>query len=351
MKLVTYEVKARELTIHGSPQARIGWVSDGWIIDIGFAQEWATLHRGLPVTRVLPTEMLPFLETGREGMQTLIRLAGEMEGEDPFTLQVEGEPVAMRETEVNLLPPLPIPRSFRDFYAFEQHVKTARASRGLEMVREWYEIPVFYFSNPHTLIGPGAPVEKPRNTRELDYELEVAFVIGAKGRDIPAEKALEHIAGFCILNDWSARDLQRQEMKVGLGPAKGKDFATSIGPWLVTMDELEDRRQGDHFDLTMVARVNGRELSRGNVRDLTHTVARMVERASQNCTLWPGDLIGSGTVGTGCILELGTEIQPWLEPGDEVELEIEHLGVLRNRIVASGEKRIFADSREKGLTP
>ncbi|PTX53661.1 fumarylacetoacetate (FAA) hydrolase [Melghirimyces profundicolus] len=341
MKLVTYTVKKTELTISGDEPAgaRIGWVQDGHIVDVGFAQEWATLNKGLPITRVLPTDMLAFLESGEEGMEILFRVTDVLKGENPASLEVEGEPVAIPLDAAELAAPLPGPRSFRDFYAFEQHVKTARARRGLEMVPEWYEIPVFYFSNPHSIVGPDAPVEKPPNTGELDYELEVAFVIGKGGRDIPAERALDHVAGFSVLNDWSARDLQRKEMKVGLGPAKGKDFATSVGPWLVTLDELEDRRQGDRFDLTMTARVNGRELSRGNVGDLTHSFARMIEQASKNCTLLPGDLIGSGTVGTGCILELGTEVHRWLEPGDVVELEIEKLGVLKNRVIPPGEGR------------
>jgi fumarylacetoacetate (FAA) hydrolase len=240
---------------------------------------------------------------------------------------------------VKLGAPLPRPHSFRDFYAFEQHVKTARARRGLEMVPEWYQFPVFYFSNAAAIVGPEAEIIRPAATERLDYELEIACVIGKPGVDIPVSEAEGHIAGFCLLNDWSARDLQSEEVKVGLGPAKGKDFATSIGPYLVTLDELEDVRipgeQGSRYDLTMVARVNGAEYSRGNFRDIFYTFAEMISRASADCPLYPGDLIGSGTVGTGCILELGEEY-PWLQPGDVVELEAERLGVLRNVI---GEKR------------
>jgi len=216
--------------------------------------------------------------------------------------------------EVELRPPVLHPPSVRDFYAFEQHVKTARANRGLEVPPEWYEIPVFYFSNPAAIFGPEDEIPYPPGTNELDYELEVAAIIGVDGA----------IGGFTVMNDWSARDLQRKEMKVGLGPAKGKDFATSLGPIVVTPDEF-DGSEGE-----MVARVNGEERSRGNLRDLNWPWERLLEQAARNTHLVPGDVIGSGTVGTGCILELGDG--RWLRPGDEVELEVEGLGVLRNRI-------------------
>lgn len=233
-------------------------------------------------------------------------------------------------------PPIPRPRSFRDFYAFEEHVKTARSRRGLAMIPEWYDFPVFYFSNAAAFSGHKAEIHRPKATVRLDYELEIACVIGKAGVDIPVEQAAEHIAGFAILNDWSARDLQLEEVKVGLGPAKGKDFATSMGPWLVTPDELEGVKipgaKGDRYDMTMVARVNGVEYSRGNFRDIHYTFAEMIARASADCPLYPGDVIGSGTVGTGCILELGEEKGGWLQPGDVIELEVERLGVLRNTI-------------------
>jgi fumarylacetoacetate (FAA) hydrolase len=216
--------------------------------------------------------------------------------------------------EVELRPPVLHPPSVRDFYAFEQHVKTARASRGLEVPAEWYELPVFYFSNPAAIYGPEDAIPMPPDTSELDYELEVAAVIGAQGK----------IGGFTIMNDWSARDLQRAEMKVGLGPAKGKDFATSIGPILVTPEEL------DGSGGTMVARVNGEERSRGNLADMHHSWDAIVGHAARNTHLRPGDILGSGTVGTGCILEHGDG--RWLQHGDVVELEVEGIGVLRNRV-------------------
>ncbi len=239
------------------------------------------------------------------------------------------------EAGLAFLPPVPRPPTFRDFYAFEQHVKTARGHRGLDMVPQWYEIPVFYFSNPLVMVGHDRPVAPPPGCRELDFELEIGAVIGRGGRDLSPDTAENHIAGYCVLNDWSARDLQRQEMLVGLGPAKGKDFATGLGPWLVTPDELDDVKTDKGYDLVMTARRNGRELSRGNWRDIHFGFGEMLARASRGVDLHPGDVIGSGTVGTGCILELRPETAGgWLQPGDELELEIERLGILRNRIVA-----------------
>jgi 2-keto-4-pentenoate hydratase/2-oxohepta-3-ene-1,7-dioic acid hydratase in catechol pathway len=236
-------------------------------------------------------------------------------------------------SDLLLKAPLPQPRSFRDFYAFEQHVKTARENRGLKMIREWYEIPVFYFSNHLAIKGPMDEIAIPPKCGWLDYELEIACIIGKKGRNIRAEDADNFIFGYCILNDWSARDLQRKEMKVGLGPAKGKDFATSIGPWIVTKDELEPLKVGKGFNLAMKARVNGVTLSEGNMKDIYFSFAEMIERASEGVTLYPGEIIGSGTVGTGCILEHGNKVLRWLKPGDDIELEIEGLGVLKNTIV------------------
>src|SRR5439155_1133906 len=194
-----------------------------------------------------------------------------------------------RLTDVDLRPPVLYPPAVRDFYAFEQHVKTARALRGLEVPPEWYELPVFYFSNPAAIYGPDDEIPRPPDTAELDYELEVAAVIGARGQ----------IGGFTIMNDWSARDLQRAEMKVGLGPAKGKDFATSLGPVLVTPDEF------DGSTGAMIARVNGEERSRGQLADMYHSWEAIVAHAARNTRLRPGDLLGSGTAGTGCFLEHG----------------------------------------------
>ncbi len=244
-----------------------------------------------------------------------------------------------RPGEFRFLPPVMRPPTFRDFYAFEQHVKTARAQRGLAMIPAWYEIPVFYFSNPGALVGHEASVCAPAGCAELDYELELGIVIGRGGKNIAPAHAWAHVAGFTVLNDFSARDLQRNETAVGLGPAKAKDFATGVGPWLTTRDECADRSDGERLSLEMIARVNGRELSRGNVASLHHPIPRLIAQASRDAELFPGDLLGTGTVGTGCILELGAaHTGGWLRPGDVVELEIERLGLLRTRIVARTEE-------------
>jgi 2-keto-4-pentenoate hydratase/2-oxohepta-3-ene-1,7-dioic acid hydratase in catechol pathway len=205
------------------------------------------------------------------------------------------------------------------------------------MIPEWYKFPVFYFSNHLAIKGDGEEIIKPRKSDCLDYELEIACIIGKEGRNITKEGADEYIFGYCILNDWSARDLQQEEIKVGLGPAKGKDFSTSIGPWIVTKDELEPFRQGKGFNLSMRTRVNGILLSEGNMKDIFYSFAEMIARASEGVTLYPGEIIGSGTVGTGCILELGQAVHRWLEPGDRVEMEIDKLGVLKNRIIVGKE--------------
>jgi fumarylacetoacetate (FAA) hydrolase len=220
--------------------------------------------------------------------------------------------------EVVLRAPVLHPPVVRDFYAFEQHVKTARGARGLEVPAEWYEEPVFYFSNPAAIFGPEEEVPYPQGSDELDYELELAAIVGAGGA----------IGGFTVMNDWSARDLQRAEMRVGLGPAKGKDFATSLGPVVVTPDEF------DGTTGAMVARVNGEERSRGDLASMYFSWERIVARAALNTRLLPGDVLGSGTVGTGCILELGDG--RWLQPGDLVELEVEGIGVLRNTVGPRG---------------
>jgi fumarylacetoacetate (FAA) hydrolase len=232
--------------------------------------------------------------------------------------------------------PLPPVRTIRDFYAFEQHVLTCRRQRGLGMVPQWYEVPVFYFSNPHSVIGHGDEVVPPQETRELDFELEIAAVVGHEARDLPADdRALDCLLGFTIYDDFSARDLQRQEMAVGLGPAKGKDFANALGPAVVPLERLADRYADGRLRLRMEAAVNGRVVSRGDAETMHWTWPQLLAHASRDATLYPGDVLGSGTVGGGCILELGPEnVGGWLAPGDVVTLSVERLGVLENRIAA-----------------
>ncbi|MFL7867759.1 MAG: fumarylacetoacetate hydrolase family protein [Anaerolineales bacterium] len=236
--------------------------------------------------------------------------------------------------EARLHAPIPRPPTLRDFYAFEQHVRTANQNRGREVPENWYKFPVFYFTNPNSIFGPEEEVPYPPYTQALDYELEIAAVIGKAGVNISPEEAPKHIFGYTIFNDWSARDVQRTEMKVALGPAKGKDFASSLGPVIATADEFATGllSKPGVYEAAMVARVNGEERSRGNFKDIYWSFGQIIARASESVMLYPGDVIGSGTVGTGCLLELTKGQGPWLQPGDTVELDIEGIGVLRNSV-------------------
>jgi fumarylacetoacetate (FAA) hydrolase len=232
-------------------------------------------------------------------------------------------------------PPILRPPSLRDFYAFEGHVKTMWERRGGTVPEAWYRLPIFYFSNVSEIRGPDDPVWCPAASQELDYELEVAALVDTPAHDLDAQNGERAIGGYMIFNDWSARDLQREETTVRLGPAKGKDFASSIGPWLVTPDELADARQGKGYELSMTASVNGVELSRGSWASAQFSFGEMVARASADVRLRPGDLLGSGTVGTGCLLEIMDEtLGRWLEPGDTVSLAVERLGELVTPITA-----------------
>ncbi len=268
--------------------------------------------------------------------------AAEMVRKDPHDV-IDLDVPQLRAPVAHLLAPVPHPPTVRDFYAFEQHVRTARQRRGLEMDPDWYELPVFYFSNPYAICGPDDVVPIPPGCAETDYELEVAAIVGMGGADLAPEDARRHIAGYCVMNDWSARDVQRREMKLSMGPVKGKDFATSIGPMLVTPDELEDTRRDRSFDLAMIATVNGVEYSRASLADIYWSFEEMLAYASRGTRVETGDVIGSGTCGTGCILELsmvhGHERYPWLQPGDVVELAVDRLGTLRNRVVAGAPLR------------
>jgi fumarylacetoacetate (FAA) hydrolase len=322
-------------TLPDSPRSmRIGALAGQAVIDLEAARTWAQGARGIP-TEPLPGTLLELIHAGPRAWDDVRRLVRALEGEDPTRLRGAGRrPVGHPLEDVRLRAPLPRPMGLRDFYAFEAHVRAAHQARGREVPEEWYQFPVFYYSNPGAIYGPMEIVPYPSYSQALDYELEVACVIGAPGGDIPAERAEEFVFGYTVMNDWSARDEQRREMRVGLGPAKGKDFATSLGPWIVTPDELQDRAAGRPgvYDLAMVARVNGAERSRGNWKDLHHSFGDMIARASTDVLLLPGEVIGSGTVGSGCLLELTRGEGPWLQVGDEIELEIERLGVLRNKV-------------------
>ncbi|WP_243291389.1 fumarylacetoacetate hydrolase family protein [Bacillus sp. FJAT-47783] len=308
MKLVTFETK------DGSQL--LGWVkNEQFVIDLHSVTEGK-----------VPDNMLDFLEHHEEYTEHL------------HSLKTFPTSSIYPLSEIKLLAPLPNPKSFRDFYAFEEHVKNARKRRGLEMIPEWYELPVFYFSNHQAITGPEVEIQFPKESLLWDYELEIACIIGKEGRDIKADEADDYIFGLTILNDWSARDLQKKEMKVGLGPAKGKDFATSIGPYIVTKDELAPFKEKNRYHLEMTAKVNGKLLSSGDAKDMYYTFGQLIEHASRDVTLKRGDIIGSGTVGTGCILELGTDQHRWLKSGDVVELSITGLGTLKNIVKGGNEK-------------
>lgn len=236
--------------------------------------------------------------------------------------------------EVELLAPIQNPLSFRDFSGFKEHLETIAQNLGLTPPKEFYEFPPFYFSNAMSIRGPEYKVSAPSESQMLDYEFEVVCVIGKRGINIKEADAHEFIWGYTILNDWSARDLQFKEMPVNLGPAKGKDFATSIGPYLVTKDELEDNLNPDgRYNLKTKLTVNGELVRENNLVSITHTFGAMIERASKDVMLYPGELIGSGTIGGGCILERGIKNVTWLVSGDRIEMEVEKLGVLETEVL------------------
>ena len=252
-----------------------------------------------------------------------------------FEAREDDDDAVLAAADLAFGPPVLQPPTVRDFYAFEGHVRTMWERRGGEVPETWYRLPVFYFSNVSEIRGPDDPVWRPAASVELDYELEVAALVDTPALNLDPARAEEAIGGYTIFNDWSARDLQREETVVRLGPAKGKDFASSFGPYLVTPDELATARAGNAYDLTMTASVNGTETSRGTWSDVQFSFAAMLARASADARLRPGDLLGSGTVGGGCLLEVReTTLGRYLEPGDVVELSIERLGTLRTPIVA-----------------
>ena len=290
----------------------------------------------------LPISMAMFLNYWDDVMP--LALAAEKSVKDGHGRTIVSSPYE----GADLLAPIPHPTSCRDGYAFRQHVAAARRNRNVEMIPEFEQYPIFYFTNHNSIQGPGPIYCMPDHFNKLDFELEAAVVINRAGRNIKADEADDYIAGLMIMNDMSARELQMEEMKLNLGPAKGKDFATVIGPMLVTLDELQpfeipckEGHTGKSWSLGMKCWVNGVQVSEGNVGDMDWTFAEIIERCSYGVNLYAGDVIGSGTVGTGCFLELnGTgklndpNYQPqWLQEGDVVEMEIDGLGRLTNNIV------------------
>ncbi len=288
-----------------------------------------------------------------------VALAGETLLKEGQRAVSGGQPIE----NLRLMAPVPFPSSCRDGYAFRQHVAAARRNRKVDMIPQFDEYPIFYFTNHHSIQGPGPIRCMPDHFEKLDFELEAAIVISKHGKNIRVAEADKHIAGLMIMNDMSARTLQMEEMLLNLGPAKGKDFSTVIGPWLVTLDELEPfitapkpNHQGLSWNLNMTCKVNGIQVSAGNLGDMEWTFAEIIERASYGVDLYPGDVIGSGTVGTGCFLELnGTGKlndpnfkEQWLQAGDIVEMEIDKLGILTNSIVREEEDWSILKQKKTG---
>jgi len=331
VKLVTFAPP------HQESRARAGIIAGEVVIDIGIALEAARRHHDIPMPHSLeplqsvPLTMGQLLELGQDMMndldlivQALLKIWHGQLAETTWAFPAQ---------RVLLKAPLTEPRTLRDFYAFEAHVRTIRERKGQRVPQEWYEFPAFYFSNTSCIYGPSEVVPYPSYSSALDFELEIACVIGKKGIDIRVDDAEEYMAGYTIMNDWSSRDIQEKEVRIGLGPAKAKDFATSLGPYLVTPNELATRKiSPGRYDLPMSAQVNGIPLSQGNLKDIHWSFCQMIARASQDAYLYPGAVIGSGTVGTGCILELGTERHRWLQPGDRVDLTVDGLGTLSNTV-------------------
>ncbi len=336
MKLVSYVERPVD------PQTAIiklgALLNDHCVIDLHVAQTWAQGARGFRA-RDLPSTMHSLLRAWSDTYEHLRTLLDLLASEDCLQLRGAGRrPVARQRSEVFLLSPLREVRTLRNFCAFELHVRNTFRLQGKPIPQAWYEVPVFYYCNPLTISGPDEPLPMPRQGTALDYELGVACFIGKQGFDISPEEAADHIAGYTIMNNWSLRDVQQQEMSMGLGPTKSKDFATTLGPALVTPDELEDRQIGEgaelRYDLVMTGQVNGVEQSHGNLRDIHWTFAQMIAHASQDVTLFPGEVIGSGAVGTGSLSEAEAEGgNEWLKPGDIVTLEVEQLGRLETQII------------------
>jgi 2-keto-4-pentenoate hydratase/2-oxohepta-3-ene-1,7-dioic acid hydratase in catechol pathway len=317
MKLVTFLNKNQE--------SRIGWLVGENVVDMRLANI------------DLPTDMLSFIDNHEEYFR-IIKSLGQVEPHYALS-------------EVKLLAPLPNPRSFRDWVGFEMHMQNASRSFGHKIGQAWYEMPIFYFTNHQAIYGPEDQIKRPEKESKLDIELEMACIIGKKGKDITAENAKPYIFGYTVFNDWTARAIQKVEMEVPLGPHKGKDFANAIGPCIVTADEMDLYRvpfdesvfqapvsvpvvKRDRFNVKMTSKINGQIVCEGNYKTVYFNFEQMIERASENnVTLMPGDILGSGTVGWGSLIENNFTVHRPLEPGDIVELEIQGIGILRNTVV------------------
>lgn len=322
MKLVTYSSVAWDCT------PRIGVVVDDVVFDLkaAVAKNFETGHTAATARdfadKMVGSDMTAFLERGVEAMK-LARQA--VDRVLPDSLGLDDRPITLAPSAIQLLAPVPRPLSIRDTISFEGHMRAFERRTGKRTPDLWYDRPVYYKGNPASVVGSGADVLWPPYTEKLDYELEFGIIISKRGRDIKEEDAGSYVGGYLIFNDFSARDIIPGEVSVNLGPSKGKDFDTgnSMGPWLVTPDEI------DPSDLRMEARINGETWSVGNSGDMYWSFDQIIAFISRSETLHPGDFIGSGTIENGC----GDEMNRWLEVGDSVELEVAGLGVLQNRIV------------------
>ena len=318
MKLVTF--KTKEGTVH------TGWLKAEGVVEMQKAD------------KRLPNDMLAFIDN-HESYFKIIK-ENRLEELMPHYQLID----------IRLMSPLTNPRSIRDYLSFEQHMLNASKTFGHSIGEAYYDIPVFYYTNHNAVFGPQDEIKRPKNETKMDFELELAVVMGKKGSDIPEDETDDYIFGYTIFNDWTARSLQREEMTLPLGPAKGKDFANAFGPCIVTKDEFEQysctisrathpehltmpKTTGDRFDVKMSARINGETICEGNYKTAYWTFAQMIKRASDNVTLLPGDILGSGTVGWGSLIENNFSAHRPLEPGDQVELEIEGIGVLSNKVI------------------
>jgi 2-keto-4-pentenoate hydratase/2-oxohepta-3-ene-1,7-dioic acid hydratase in catechol pathway len=311
VRLVTFEVPTPL-----GPVERLGALRGSKIADLNLAARRRYRAKGLPrpdarADFFVPPCLLGLLDGGAEAMaeaRAALKAAGPAELFDPKTVRLKA--------------PLPRPRSLRDFFAFEDHAKAGARRRNEPMQREWYDQPVFYKGNPREIYGPGDELPWPAFTRRLDFEFEIAAVIGREGRDLTPAQARDAIAGYVVMNDCSARDIQKNEMMCRMGPAKGKDFATVLGPVFVTADEWSGKIP------PLTVRVNGAVWSRSKGVQPYWSFPVMISHASRHETLRPGDLFGSGTYFTGC----GLDMDRWIKPGDRLELDAGPLGTLVNRV-------------------
>ncbi|MGC3976233.1 MAG: fumarylacetoacetate hydrolase family protein [Nitrospira sp.] len=323
MKLVSFEVHTPVGMFN-----RIGALKAGSIVDLNMAyarllsEQRESRPRRLADAQV-PATMLEFLQGGSSAMDAARRAFDFVAQGDASLKGPGGETILYHAADIHVTAPLPNPASLRDFIAFEDHIAATSKRRGQPIPPEWYKAPVYYKGNHRTIIGPDHLLSWPLNTHKLDYELELACVIGRDGIDVAERDASQYIAGYTIMNDFSARDIQFQEMACRLGPAKGKDFATAIGPCIVTPDEIADLAS-----LQMIARVNGEVWSQGRFGSIHWSFPQMIEHVSRGEAIYSGDLFGSGTVGGGC----GLELDRYLQPGDCIELEVQPIGVLRTTI-------------------